>query len=537
MIFKKPYAFFIKNFKFFHLIIFVLSAILLYRTTLIYDFMKEYAKLTPHILGKDVTSTLFVSWSYILITIIIIVNILLIIILKRKEKPILYYVINIGLYIGILIIYIASNRVINDIETMLVETKTTLAIRDFLNLARLFQTVSVIFYLVRATGFDIKKFDFVRDLHKLNISEEDSEEIEVAVEFEKNEIIRDIKKKIRNARYYYKENRFILNIIILLAISAILLIIYVNTNKYSKIYKENDFFNVNNINIGVKESNIITKDYKGKTLNLNNDILVTVKISLNSDENQALETSRAQLSVNGKLYYHVKEYEKKLIDLGNVYTNQIITENFNDYLLVYQIPKEEINSEIYLKYIDNLEYKRGETKTNALTVKLEPKKIDEEKLETKTYNIGEEIDTNSSISDYKILINNFEINNEYTDTYNSCIALNECYDFKEIIKPTVTTEQEKTILKLDGQLNYEKPFVKIIDLYSLINEFGSIEYKIDGKQYIETSDFNEIKALKTFKPNIYYIEVNKNLEQATEIKLSITIRNKKYTYILKGENQ
>ena len=190
MILKKPYAFFIKNFKLFHLIIFVLSAILLYRTSLIYDFLREYNKTTPNLIGKELTSSLFSPWLYILIAIIIVVNILLIFILSKKDKPYLYYIINIVLYTAVLMMYISTNGVISDMEHMLVEAKATLAVRDISNIARMLQTVSVVFYLIRATGFDIKKFDFVRDLQGLDISEEDSEEIEVSVEFEKNVFVR-----------------------------------------------------------------------------------------------------------------------------------------------------------------------------------------------------------------------------------------------------------------------------------------------------------------------------------------------------------
>ena len=78
MILKKPYAFFIKNFKLFHLIIFALSSILLYRTSLIYDFLKLYNKTTPNLIGKDLTSSLFSPWIYVLIAIIIIINVVLI---------------------------------------------------------------------------------------------------------------------------------------------------------------------------------------------------------------------------------------------------------------------------------------------------------------------------------------------------------------------------------------------------------------------------------------------------------------------------
>lgn len=209
MILKKPYAFFIKNFKLFHLIIFVLSSILLYRTSLIYSFIKEYINTNPNLIGKELTDVLFVNWVYILVVLITIINIVIIIIMIRKQKPLMYYILNISLYIGVIIVYILSHKVVGSLEVMLVETKTILAIRDITNIARLLQTVSIIFYLVRATGFDIKKFDFVRDLQSLDISEEDSEEYELAVEFEKNVFIRNYKRKLRNAKYYYKKTNLL----------------------------------------------------------------------------------------------------------------------------------------------------------------------------------------------------------------------------------------------------------------------------------------------------------------------------------------
>ena len=64
MILKKPYAFFIKNFKLFHFIIFALSAVLLYRTSIVYSFFKEYCKTSPNVIGKNLTSALFSPWLY-----------------------------------------------------------------------------------------------------------------------------------------------------------------------------------------------------------------------------------------------------------------------------------------------------------------------------------------------------------------------------------------------------------------------------------------------------------------------------------------
>lgn len=534
MILKKPYAFFIKNFKLFHLIIFVLSSILLYKTSLIYGFMKEYTKSTPNVIGKDLTSTLYAPWLYTLIIIILLVNILLIVILIKKDKPYIYYIFNISLYAGVLITYIISHRIIGNMQTMLISLKTALAIRDITNIARLLQAVSTVFYLIRATGFDIKKFDFVRDIQGLDISEEDSEEIEVAVEFEKNVFIRNIKSKIRHAKYYYKENRLILNIVFSIIISLILFIIYFSLNKYNRIYKEKSYFNVGNLSIGVKESYILSKNYKNEQIVSDSDILLAVKVSVNSTMEDKLQTSRMVLTSNGKEYYHIKDYKEKLIDIGKVYYDENITKEFKDYILVYQLPKESSKSDFMFKYIDDIKYKRGRTVVNSIDVKLDPKNIDEQKFKNESFNLGSEIDTSSSnIMDYKIVINSYDIKERFDNTYNACIKKDECYDFKEIVYPSQTREKEKVLLKLNGFLTYENAISNVTNLYEFVSRFGTIEYTINGVDYKETSDFNEV--INQNNTDDYYIEINKEIMNASKIKLVFNLRNTRYEYILRGD--
>ena len=528
MILKKPYAFFIKNFKFFHLIIFTLSAILLYRTSLIYDFLKMYNKTSPNVIGKDLTSSLFSPWLYILIVIIIIVNIVIIYILIRKDKPYMYYIMNISLYIGTLVTYIISHEVIYDMQNMVIQTKTTLAIRDITNIARLLQTISVIFYLIRATGFDIKKFDFVRDLQGLDISEEDSEEIEVGLEFEKNVFLRDINKEIRNAKYYYRENKFIINIIIVAFILTVMFLIYLGTNKYDKVYNENQFINARTISFGIKETNVITKNYKNNIIAPKDKAIVAIKISLKGDSE--LQTTRAVLIVNETQYYHVSTYKNDLIDLGNVYNNEQLNEEFTDYILVYQIPLTDAKSQMRFKYIDNVEYERGETKVKSLDIKLEPKYLDEQKETEKQYNLNDVIE----LENYKINISNYEIKDKFVNTYNSCIIQNECYDYNEVIVPLVR-EKSKAVLKIEGNLEYTENINKISNIYDFIEKYGTIEYIYNGNKYTETSDFNEIKAVKTSQNNVFYIEVDKDILNAEQINLLFNIRNNKYKYTLRGE--
>ena len=67
------------------------------------------------------------------------------------------------------------------------------------------------------------------------------------------------------------------------------------------------------------------------------------------------------------------------------------------------------------------------------------------------YSLGEEI----SINDYKININSYDISKDFSVTYNSCVSLNECYDFREILRPSVIRNKEKVLLKIDGSLSFD----------------------------------------------------------------------------------
>lgn len=524
MILKKPYAFFIRFFKLFHLIIFFMSSVLLYRTSLVYNFMKEFCKTSPNVIGKDLVSPLFSWWVYLLCFIIILVNLIIIYILARKVKPYMYYVINIFLYMAVMIITVSSRNVIADMQSMLVAAKTTLAIRDFLNLARLFQTVSVIFYLIRATGFDIKKFDFVHDLQGLDISPEDSEEIEVAVEFEGNVLIRNFKKKVRDFKYYYRENKFFINVFSMLFVGILFLFIYFGINKYNRIYKENQFFNVSSYSIGVKNSAIINSDFMGKRV-ITDDILVVVNFSVNGSG--ILSSSRFVLIVDGMQYYPVSGYNSYVRDLGNVYNNQELNSNFNDYLFVYKIPNESLKSNILFRCIDSISSKRGKTIVNSIDVELNPINYVNVDVNSVDYSLGDEI----SIDNYNININSYDISKDFSVTYNSCVSLNECYDFRDILRPSVIRNKEKVLLKIDGSLSFDG---SAKNLFNFIHDFGSIDYVYNNNSYIEYGDFNSVISSKSSQSNVYYIEVDKEIMDASFIKLNFNFRDKKYSYILRG---
>ena len=76
-----------------------------------------------------------------------------------------------------------------------------MAFRDLLTIIYFIEYTVFILFGLRALGIDLKQFGFKNDEEYLSIKEEDREEFEVNIEFDKDKIVRNIKKLLRNIRY------------------------------------------------------------------------------------------------------------------------------------------------------------------------------------------------------------------------------------------------------------------------------------------------------------------------------------------------
>ena len=77
-----------------------------------------------------------------------------------------------------------------------------MAARDLLNIASIFQYIVFVIFGIRFLGIDLKKFGFKNDEEYLDIKEEDREEFEVNIEFDKDKITRNIKKLLEMLNMY-----------------------------------------------------------------------------------------------------------------------------------------------------------------------------------------------------------------------------------------------------------------------------------------------------------------------------------------------
>ena len=176
MIIRKPYAFLIKNFKKIHIFLFILCAYIVYKTTQLYSFMKEFVDLgTYDYLNEPISGYInFFFFFFLLLIISLIIPVL--ILLYKKKKPWKIYIVPIISYSVLFIMFITIS---NFFATYIGSTDTTgpRAMRDILLILIGTQYVTFIVLFIRILGLDLRKFDFKSDEEYLELTEADRAEM------------------------------------------------------------------------------------------------------------------------------------------------------------------------------------------------------------------------------------------------------------------------------------------------------------------------------------------------------------------------
>ena len=156
MILRKPYAFFIKHFKLIHVILACLVFYSIYKTKLVLDFFNEYSSIIIDVSGQDLVTPLIPFIFQLMPFLILVGCITILIVMIVKQKPCIYYLTTIGVYIYTFIIIQVTKSTLYDLSINLLPTQQLLLIRDLIFVSFIVQIISSIMIVVRATGFDVK---------------------------------------------------------------------------------------------------------------------------------------------------------------------------------------------------------------------------------------------------------------------------------------------------------------------------------------------------------------------------------------------
>ena len=130
MILRKPYAFFIKNFKIFHLIMTALFVYLVYKSSSLNGFLNNYISTTTSVLGQDLSSIYFSNAMFYIPFILIVMSVIIGGVMFIKQKPIGLYIINVVINIATLIIYNIALSNLTTMEFKMVAVKELRAVND-----------------------------------------------------------------------------------------------------------------------------------------------------------------------------------------------------------------------------------------------------------------------------------------------------------------------------------------------------------------------------------------------------------------------
>ena len=348
MILRRPYAFLIKHFRLIHLLLFVLFSYITYKANNVLTFFKEYITYNGNM---EIVASDYISYSiFVSVMLIITISIIIFFLMKYKKKPKLFYIITVivSFVATILIVYLYNN--IRVLETSIMDAKNIRLLRDISRFNFYLLFITCIPILIRGLGFDIKKFNFTNDLHDLKLSEEDSGEVEVNVDLSSDGIKRTGRKTLRELKYYYLENKLIINII--LSVVAFILIMMFPFNKFviNRDLNEGEILGTNYFNIKVNEAYISNRNRISK-----NNNYVILKIEVKGKINKyTLDLDEFVLEGKNNKYIPSLKYYNYFSDLGVGYKNTVLsTEEYKEYLLIYNIQSEDSESNFKLKYIGN----------------------------------------------------------------------------------------------------------------------------------------------------------------------------------------
>ena len=532
MILKKPYKFLIKHFRIIHIVLFLPILYLIIRMNKVYSVFNSYvhssysAENISNLAGSNIN-----AFMYLATILIIGIAIAIYYLMKQKEKPtklyisfILYYII---LFISLTIFYNA----LTSMQTKDLASNVSRAYRDISLIISLPQYFFAFYSIFRGLGFDIKQFKFESDLKDLEISAEDNEEFEFVVGVETYKYKRSIRRFIREFRYYILENKFVFTCISVVVGLIIVTTLYMHFNVYNKSYTKNHNFAHNSFNINVTDSMLTTIDYNGNVINKDKYYLVLqIFISNISAVNMELDTDNFRLQVDDGYLVPKLDRSQYFVDFGASYNGEKIrSETSATYNLVYELNKKQVKRNYEIKILENIDYKIGDITAHYKILNIRPTiiyNVDK----AKEYKLKEEVDLEeSNLNDTTIKINDYEIVDNYYYSYESCESKDKCRTINDYVSSGLgSTKIAPTLLVLDLKTKIDKESVYGENLQNMSNfyeDFFKVEY--DGVEVL-TKNVTPSKL-----EGKVVLQLTDKVKTANNIKLVITIRNKKYEVILK----
>lgn len=548
MVLRKPYAFLIKHFKLIHALLALLMIIFSVKIYNASQYLVYYKSLNNNLAEEGVLFKYLGVTGFILPIIILATLVAIIVLMRKKDKPLMIYKLSTLLYVIELVMVIVLASVLSSIQTGTVNLTFMDVVKDFAFTFSLIPIPVIVISIVRAVGFNIKQFNFKKDLIELDITEEDNEEFEVSVDFDSNDIKTRINRSIRFIKYTYLENKklffgmtfLIVFVIVFVIIGLIRGVERFNDegDKFNGIaYSSNDkYYYSNAFAVKINHSYVTDSDLKGLLVNPKK-VYVIVNMTIKnkfSDIELKLPYDYIYLSLGNHVQYlPINDYPDSFIDYGIRGTTTTVFNPGEEKTinLVYEIDKKYENNRMIIDYItsyvegDDGAYKYSKTKINPIRYT--------KYKDMGTTNPGEDLEFKDSlISGTKLRIDSYDIADKYSTKYiKKFESTGREEEFTQLIIPKETAKYPKVVLRIEATLKgSDNCNPKIYE--DFYGNFAQVEYGTSGKMKTQKARLINLSPT-SFSDGYVYLEVVEEVKDAEHINLVFTIRDKKYTYKIK----
>lgn len=532
MIIKKPYAFLIKKFRLIHAILFVLLLYIGIKTFDIYTFFNDYAVNHVYLSSGDLASTYINLFTFIVIVFAVLFGALIYYILSIKNKRRNTYLFLCIYYILMFIFFIFMFSVFQKLNLSSFDVKTVRAIRDVMLMVLIPQIIFLFIIFSRALGFNIKNFDFKKDLEEMQIDKSDYEEVEVTLGNNNYKFARMFRKFLRLLKYFILENKFIVIVVSSITLLIVSLIIFLNVRFYNINYNENQELLIHQLWYTATESYITNSNINGTVIDKNKSyVIVKLKIDNKLSTKQTINRNTFRLELENDSILPKFTSSDSFLDLGEPFVSfDIASGELVERIVIFEIDNSNIKDEYVLKIKNYDDNSFGNLDSQYKDIIIKPKNLDNTKDMGK-YQIPAEIKFDDTIlGKSKILISNYQISDIFKEKYDYCLN-DKCYKNTYIVKPmsygnNILLRIESS-LELDSDIHMNKYIKNSSDFYKY---YAVIKYRVYGvTKEIESN----IIQVEYDNDKYSYIEVPKEVENANKIEIILTIRGIKYTIVLK----
>ena len=526
MIIRKPYAFLIKRFRIIHLILAFLTAYLAYKTTNIVGFFREFASHSIDFISHNLAVEYINFFMYGAVLLVLIISIAILFLMYFKQKKTKFYGFLILYYFLIFVMLSFAYNILSTIPTEIVTSQSARFYRDISLLIYLPQYFFIASCLMRGFGFNIKKFNFDRDLERMDTDEEDREEIEVALPLDNYKAKRSVRRFFREFGYYAKENKFILFCIITFMVITVGTSMYLNRSVYRKEYTEGKPFSYRTFTLTNLDSIVTNMDTRGNEIG-NGKYYLLVNFRISSRMTRELQLTDFRLMVDNKVIFPTLNRREHFIDFGFPYSGRRLHENTEDeYMLVFELEPSQVKRRYRLRILDNITYGIGTITPSYKDLILRPTRVDQMNVRG-NFKLNNEIAfRNTPLKNTRLTVLNYTITDSYRYVYEHCFQ-GDCRSFFGSATVDRGTSGRNTLIAIDYDLTIDQNtyFSRNIrhDRFFFIN-FARIRYTVDGeKKEVDIRDRtpNQVE-------NVFVMQVPREIMNATSIELLINIRNQQY---------